>query len=190
MSLLRLSQWTYLTGAGGGASIDVVMATGGTIILDDPQKQEQKFHYGGVGLGFGFAFKLPKIRLPKFTLPEIKIPKIGGRSVGGAGSTLDFPSYGHVYMTSSFDGKELTRPDLQGAIVYIDGSLSALYGWAGDVMLMGIDPAKLVLGLSNTAFMWLAEEAISRAPAVLVMYGQTVGAQAGVSVGLLAGYLH
>ncbi|WP_118186154.1 hypothetical protein [Paraburkholderia phosphatilytica] len=190
MSLLRLSQWTYSTGAGGGAGIDIVMATGGTIILDDPQKQEQKFHYGGVGIGFGLAFKIPRIKLPKFTVPELKIPKIGGRSASGAGSTLDFPSYGHVYMTSSFDGKELTRPDIQGAVVYIDGSVSALYGWAGDVMLLGIDPAKLVLGLSNSALMWLAEEAIYRAPALLVMYGQTVGVQAGASIGLLVGYLH
>lgn len=190
MSLLRTSKWGYKTGAGGGASVEFVMATGGTIVLTDPQARPQSFYYGGVGLGVGVGFKIPRIKLPKFALPEIKLPKIGDRGVGAAGSTLDFPSYGSVYMTNAFTGKELTRSDFQGAVVYLDGSLSVLYGWAGDVMLLGMNPAMLALGLSNPAFMTFAEQAVAQAPAVLLMYGQTVGFQAGASAGILVGYLH
>jgi hypothetical protein len=190
MSLLRPSKWTYTTGAGGGASIEFFMASGGEIVLADPQSRPCTFYYGGVGVGIGKSVSLPSIKLPKFTLPKIALPKIAGRSVGSAGSTLDFPSVGAVYMTNSFHGNELTRSDFQGATIYLDGSLSAIYGWAGDVMLLGMNPAMLTLGLSSPAFITFAEQAIMHAPAVLVMRGQTLGFQSGASAGILAGYLH
>ncbi|KVG13257.1 hypothetical protein [Burkholderia thailandensis] len=190
MSFLRLSKWTYNTGAGGGLSVEIVMATGGTIILTDPEKHDQSFYYGGVGVGIGAGLKIPKIKLPRFSTPEIKLPPIRGRSVGAAGSTLDFPSYGSIYMTSAFRGTELSRSDFQGGTIYVDGSLSALYGWAGDAMLLGMNPALLAAGLSGPGFSWLLQRAISEAPAVLIMRGQTVGFQAGASIGILAGYVH
>ena len=126
MSWLRKSGWKYSTGAGGGASIEFVMASGGDIILTTPDERAQSFYYGGVGVGFGVGLKLPRIKLPKFTIPEIKVPKLAGRNVGGAGSTFDFPSGGLVFMTSAFRGEELSRSDLQGATVYLDGSAGAV----------------------------------------------------------------
>jgi hypothetical protein len=190
MSFIRRSKWTYSTGAGGGAGFAFVMATGGDILLADPAGQPQNFYYGGVGVGFSWPAKLPRMKLPKFTVPEIRLPNVGGRSVAAAGSTFDFPSFGDIFMTNAFHGKELTRSDLQGAIVYIDASASLVYGWAGDLMLLGINTPMFVLGLSSPAFSFLMEEAVANAPAVLFMRGQTVGIQAGASLGLLAGYMH
>ena len=52
MSWLRKSGWQYSTGAGGGASLEFLMASGGDIILTAPDEQTQSFYYGGVGVGF------------------------------------------------------------------------------------------------------------------------------------------
>jgi hypothetical protein len=190
MSLLRLSKWTYTTGATGGVSIEFVVASGGTIVLNDPAQQEQDFHYGGIGVGLGFGAKLPKIKLPKMTLPELRLPKVAGREVGGAGSAKSFPSSGSVYMTNAFRGDELTRSNIQGGTIYVDAGAGLFVGEAGSAMLLGINPAMLTLGIMNPGFAWLLHDAIAHAPAVLVMHGLTAGVQAGAGVGLLAGYLH
>ena len=54
----------------------------------------------------------------------------------------------------------------------------------------GTNSAQLAFGLSSPAMVWLAEEAIAQAPAVLVMGGTTAGLQAGAGIGILLGYLH
>lgn len=191
MSLLRLSDWTYNTGAGGGASVEFVTATGGLLRLSDPKKQDHDYYYGGLGIGYGIGLKIPKMRFPRFTTPKIDLPpKIGGRSVSGAGAGVHTPSGGLVYMTNAFQGKELGPDDFRGGTVYLDGSLSLIIGQAGDAMLMGINPIMLALGLSNPAFTPVLEEAISNAPVLLITHGRTWGYQAGFSVGLLAGYVH
>ncbi|MGS0892050.1 hypothetical protein ACVBGC_05750 [Burkholderia stagnalis] len=190
MSLLRLSDWTYNTGAGGAASVEFVTATGGLLRLTDPSKQDHDYYYGGLGLGYGLGLKIPKMRFPRFTTPKIELPPIGGRAVAAAGAGVHTPSGGWVYMTNAFQGKELGPDDFRGGTVYLDGSLSLIIGQAGDVMLMGINPVMLALGLSNPAFSLVLEEAISNAPVVLVTHGRTWGFQAGFGVGLLAGYVH
>ncbi|WP_321933529.1 hypothetical protein [Burkholderia cenocepacia] len=190
MSLLRLSDWTYNTGAGGGASVEFVTATGGLLRLTDPTKQDHDYYYGGLGIGYGLGLKIPKIRFPKFTTPEIKLPPIGGRDAAAAGAGVHTPSGGWVYMTHAFQGKELSANDFRGGTVYLDASLSAIIGQAGDIMLMGINSAMLALGLSNPALSMLAEEAIANAPVLLITHGRTYGFQAGFGVGLLVGYVH
>ena len=190
MSWLRKSGWKYSTGAGGGASIEFVMASGGDIILTTPDERAQSFYYGGVGVGLGVGLKLPRVKLPKFTIPEIKVPKLAGRNVGGAGSTFDFPSGGLVFMTSAFRGEELSRSDLQGATVYLDGSAGAVVSQAGTVMLLGINSAKLAFGLTSPSRIWMAEEAIFQAPALLYMHGRSAGLQAGFGAGVFIGYMH
>lgn len=190
MSFMRRSKWTYTTGAGGGAGFEFVMATGGDIILADPQGKPQSFGYGGVGVGLSWSIKIPKIKLPKFSIPEVKLAKVGGHSVGATGSTFDFPSYGDIFITPSFHGAELTRADLQGSILYIDASIGLIYGWGGDLMLLGIDTPMFLLGLSNPAFSMLMEDAVAHAPALLFMRGRTLGLQAGASIGILAGDMH
>jgi hypothetical protein len=190
VSILRPSKWSYKTGATGGASVEFVVASGGTIVLADPGGQESDFYYGGVGVGLGFGLRVPKIKLPRFSLPELKIPKIAGHEVGGAGSLKSFDSAGLVFMAPAFQGAELSRSDFQGATIYLDGGLGIGYGKAGTAMLLGINPAQLALGLSSPALTWLAENAISQAPAVLLMGGTTVGLLAGAGAGILVGYLH
>lgn len=190
MSILRVSQWAYQTGATGGISVEFVIVSGGTIVLSDPANQEQDFHYAGIGVGLGFGIKVPKIKLPKMTLPGFHLPKIRGREVGGAGSGKSFPSGGAVYMTSAFRGQELARPDLQGGTLYVDAGAGLIVGHAGSAMLLGMNSALLALGLSNPAMSWLIMNAIEQAPAVLLMHGWTVGMQAGGGAGLLGGYLH
>lgn len=200
MSYLRPSKWNYQTGATGGVGIEFVVASGGLIVLHDPAGQEQDFHYGGVGVGLSAGLKIPKIKLPKFTIPEIKMPKIGGRSVGGAGSTKDFTSAGSVYMTSAFQGQELTRADFQGGTIYVDAGAGLIVGYAGSAMLLGMNASLLALGAGPglamamaagpAGLIWLVEQAIESAPAVLLMHGWTVGPQAAVGAGILAGYLH
>ncbi len=56
-------------------------------------------------------------------------------------------------------------------------------------MLLGIHSAKLATGLSSASTIWLAEEAIFEARAILLMYGTTTGLIAGGSIGILAGSL-
>lgn len=190
MSLFRHSDWIYKTGATGGVSLELAVASGGTIVLADPGGQIFDFYYGGVGIGYGLGLRIPKIKLPRFSIPEIKIPKIAGHEVGGAGSLKSFDSGGLVFMTAAFRGTELSKSDFQGATVYLDGGLGIGYGKAGTAMLLGINPAQLALGLSSPAMVWLAEKAIAQAPAALVMGGTTAGLLAGAGAGILVGYLH
>ncbi|MFP3503836.1 hypothetical protein [Burkholderia sp. SIMBA_062] len=190
MSIFRHSDWTYKTGATGGVSLELAVASGGTIVLADPSGQLFDFYYGGIGIGYGVGLRIPKIKLPRFSIPEIKIPKIAGHEVGGAGSLKSFDSAGLIYMAPAFDGKELSKSDFQGATVYLDGGVGVGYGKAGTAMLLGINPAQLALGLSSPAMMWLAENAIAHARAALVMGGTTVGLIAGGGAGILVGYLH
>lgn len=63
MLLLRLSKWTYDTGATSGISVAFVVASGGTIVLRDPAKGEQDFYDGGLGVGAGWGIKIPNIKL-------------------------------------------------------------------------------------------------------------------------------
>lgn len=190
MSLFRHSDWIYRTGATGGVSFEIAVASGGTIVLADPAGKLVDFYYGGLGIGYGLGLRIPKIKLPRFSIPEIKIPKIAGHEVGGAGSIKAFDSGGRIYMTSAFNGKELSKSDFQGATVYLDGGIGVGYGKAGTAMLLGINSAQLALGLSSPAMMWLAENAIANAPVALVMGGTTVGVIAGAGAGILVGYLH
>jgi hypothetical protein len=57
-------------------------------------------------------------------------------------------------------------------------------------MLLGINPAMLALGLTSPAMSMILADAVANAPALLYMHGRTVGFQAGVGGGILAGYLH
>ena len=197
MSIFRHSDWTYKTGATGGVSLELAVASGGTIVLADPGGQLFDFYYGGIGIGYGVGLRIPKIKLPRFSIPEIKIPKIAGHEVGGACSLKSFDSAGLIYMAPAFDGKELSKSDFQGATVYLDGGVGVGYGKAGTAMLLGINPAQLALGLRHrsrppgrAAMVWLAENAIAHARAILVMGGTTVGVIAGGGAGILVGYLH
>ncbi|KAG8151667.1 hypothetical protein [Burkholderia catarinensis] len=189
MSFLRRSQWEYQTGSTFGASIELVMGSGGEILLKNPSGQFQRFWYGGLGVGLGFGVKIPKVRLPKFA--------INSKAISGSGSAEAFPSTGWIYMTSAFSGTELERSDLQGGAVYLDGSAEIILGGGGgSVMLLGINPALLSLALSQIAVNpFMFEWVIRRAKALLIMVGVNAGLNAngmgfGGGAGILAGYVH
>jgi len=48
---LRESQWRYKTGAGGSLNVDLLLASGGVIVVDPPSGPPRKFEYSGVGIG-------------------------------------------------------------------------------------------------------------------------------------------
>jgi len=186
---IRPSKWTYDTGATGGASVEFIVASGGEIILRDPSQKKVTFYYGGAGLGVGLGINLSKLKIPHFSLPNIAMPKIFGRDVSAAGSLESYSSVGTIFMTSAFRGSELTKSDFQGGAVYIDAGAGLIYGRSASAMLLGIHSAKLATGLSSASTIWLAEEAIFEARAILLMYGTTTGLIAGGSIGILAGSL-
>jgi hypothetical protein len=138
---LRKSNWTFDTSAGDGGAFGVLLTSGGLIVLDDPEGNPQKFKYGG--LGMGLSVPLPKLLHPKLTLPKITIR---GQEIAGTGSTTDFPGKGVVYETVACHGG-LTPQKLDGGVIYFDGSAGFLYGKGVTVMLCGINPELLQIGV-------------------------------------------
>lgn len=191
MWLFRESKWSFDASATGGVSLDFLVASGGEIILKDPNQQSHSLHYGGMGVGFGVGARIPAIRLPRLALPEIRLPKISGRDAGGSVASKNFTSHGFVYMTDAFHGNELSMSDFQGATIYIDVGAGLFAGEGVTLMLLGINPAFLMMSIMNPALSSAAVNfSIRQAPAALVMYGQTVALQAGFGAGLLVGMLH
>lgn len=47
----KRSAWTFNTSGGGGFNIDVIAASAGEIILNNPVGQNVKFHFGAIGAG-------------------------------------------------------------------------------------------------------------------------------------------
>ncbi|WP_322047527.1 hypothetical protein [Paraburkholderia sp. J67] len=187
---MRDSKWTYNTGSTAGASVEFVIASGGEIALNDPDGHRVNFHYGGAGVGYGVGIKISKIRIPKIRLPDIKIPPVFGHEVGGAGSIESFDSGGYVFMAPGFHGAELSRSDFQGATIYFDAGAGLGYAKAATGMLMGINAARLAMGMSSPMLEWMAIDAIADARACLLMYGTSVGLVAGGGIGILVGYVH
>ena len=44
---LRESEWKYDTGAGGGAGLELLLASGGVMVFDPPSGQPEQFAYAG-----------------------------------------------------------------------------------------------------------------------------------------------
>ena len=155
-----------------------VAASGGAIYLKDPAKADVTFHYGGLGAGFSDGFKLPKIG-------KIKVA-VKGQGVGGVVAPAAFPNTGRVFVTDAFRGKELTRADLRGVTVFVEGGAGLIGGGSVSAMLLGIDPAAFI---SAAPIQPLLMMVIETAPAVLVTAGLNVGLQAGWGVAAFAGLM-
>ena len=161
-----LSEWTFKTSATGGLGVAFVAGSGGAIYLKDPARTEVTFHYGGLGAGFSDGFKLPKIG-------KIKVA-VKGKGVGGVVAPGAFLNTGRVFITDAFRGKELSRADLRGVTVFVEGGAGVVGGGSVSAMLLGIDPAAFV---------------VETAPAVLVTAGLNVGLQAGWGVAAFVGLM-
>jgi hypothetical protein len=180
---LRESKWIYNTAATSGLGMEMLAASGGTIVLTDPSNEDQSFSYAGFGIGF-ISVPIPKIKLPPLPLLN--------RDIGATGAAKSFFGDGVIYMTASFQGRELAKSDMQGGSVYLDGSSGLLAGYGGSVMLLGINTAFLAPWLLSPGIgANLAANAMQQAPAILVMHGQTEGLIASVAgVSAMIGYLH
>jgi hypothetical protein len=182
IEFLRMSKWTYTNGATGGVGTGLLAASGGTLSFTDPDKQAQDFSYAGLGIGI-FSIAIPKIKIPD--LPILN------RGITGTGAARSFDGGGLLYMTESFHGRELSKSDLQGGTVYLDVSTGLLAGYGGSVMLLGINTAFLAPWIINPGLgANLAANAMRKAPAVLVIYGQSEGLIASVGdLSAMLGYL-
>lgn len=177
------SGWSYETGATGGVGIAFVSLSGGAIYLVDPAGRQVTFHDGGLGAGFSGGFKLPKLgRVPQ--------PRIRQTAVSAAGSLKSFTSGGLVFKSTRFGSRELTRSDIQGAVLFLELGAGVIGGGSVNVMLFGMNSLLLAAGLTSTAMSSLTTQAIEGASGLLVMGGLNVGIQAGWSAAGLVGYLH
>lgn len=50
---LSVSDWEYKSASGGGLTVMFAAASGGLLTLTDPNKAEQQFRYGSLGVGVG-----------------------------------------------------------------------------------------------------------------------------------------
>ena len=116
--------------------------------------------------------------------------RVKDRAVGASLASTFFKNEGAVYVTEAFHGQELRRSDLQGATLFLDGSLTLIGGVSGTAMLLGIDASSLMMAMSvpilvAEALPWV----ISRAPAVLIMGGATAALQVGAGAAAYLGYM-
>ncbi|WP_321818263.1 MULTISPECIES: hypothetical protein [unclassified Paraburkholderia] len=182
---LRESNWKYDTGAGGGGGIDVVLASGGVVVLDPPTGQPEQFAYAGVGMGITFPI-LKWLKLGKLELPKLNVQ---GRSVGASGATKGFDSSGKVYMTEAFRGTELEIRNFEGGVIYVDWSLGYLAGWSGTFMLAGIDPRLMKLATVPVAGAAFMRQAIMSAPVFIRTVGRMEGLTDSLGGGIMFGQL-
>jgi hypothetical protein len=62
LSIIRRSEWSFITSGTGGVGLSVVAVSGGTVVLSDPREREQRFRYGAAGVGWSFGIrKIPTI---------------------------------------------------------------------------------------------------------------------------------
>lgn len=176
------SAWSFYTSAGGSASIGPLLASGGMFVLEDPEHNLRRFDYAGFGAGTGQP--IPKLlRMPKLALPKITLK---GQEFGIAGATKDFPTNGVVYITEACHGADLTPEQLEGGAIYFDLGAGWLRGYSGTLMVAGINPELLQMGIMIQR---LIELAISCAPAVILMSGQNEGLQESVSADFMFGQI-
>jgi|GEM_PF-799277 hypothetical protein len=171
MKILRRSGWTFDTSAGGGIGYGSFTVEGGIFALRDLEGVSHQYSFSAFGTSIsrsltGF-FHIPKFALPKFIIKR--------KELGGSGSTADFNSYGKLFLTESFKGADLTKPQsLEGGVVYFEGAAGYLVGGSASLMILGISRELILLGIGKPD---LIGTAIRSAPAVLTMTGVNEGLQ-------------
>ena len=181
---LARSAWTYETGATGGLGIEFVAISGGALYLNDPAGGQPVYYFGALGAGLSFGFKIPK-------LPKVQVR---GKSVSAAGSIKQLPSGGTIWKRSHFGNRDLSRTDIQGAVVFLEGAIGLGIGVSGDAMLFGINAAALAGAIAASAAMPLVssyaiDAALNTATGAMVFGGLNVGPQAGGGIAGLVGYM-
>ncbi len=108
-----------------------------------PGGKPVNFFYGSAGAGLGLGVKLPKVGKL-----EIR-PERLGKAITGTIAPEDAPNTGQVYMTEWFKAEELSRSDLCGVCLMLDGGTGLVIGYSVTVMLLGIDPAAVAAQLTS-----------------------------------------
>lgn len=174
MKLARASKWSFVTSNGGGVGVGFAAAEGGSITLNDPNtKVDTKFMYGGLGVGIGRGFKVPKIG-------RIHLPGI-------TGSSESFPSSGNVWISQDFAGVELSASDIAGGCTFMETSGGVAWGHSGCLLTFGMNLALL----ANVAFSpGLMTYALKSATGYLWFHGMNYGLQAGLGGASYVGALY
>lgn len=128
----RRSAWKFDGCSSVGISIGVLAATKGELVFTAPSGQKNIFSYIGAGLGVGLGLK--------------GIKSVGGLKggnkmpdIGGSVSPSYYESGGVLYMTSAFQGYELTTDDLTGRCTFGDVGANLGAGGSGCIMNIGLD---------------------------------------------------
>lgn len=180
INLRKESDWQFFTSAGGAGGAGSVLISSGMFVLTDPEEHNHKFHYGGAGVGWSY----PLSKLP--SRPTLALPKLTlhGHEIGATGATADFPSDGIVYVTEACHGADLTPQALVGGAIYFDGGFGWLRGYSGTLLIVGINPELLEIGVMFPPMLNLA---LSTATAVIFMKGQNEGLQESIGVDYMLG---
>lgn len=184
---LSVSDWKYKTASGGGLTVMFAAASGGLLTLTDPDKAEQQFRYGSLGVGVGAGARLP--RVGKINL------LVRGKSVGAVGANEDFPAIGTVLVADSVAGRGLVRDDFKGGCVFLEGGLGLVGGGSGSGVLFGLDPKLLIMSTAavGAGGALLPQDTLPRllrsAKGVIFSAGFNIGVQAGGGLALTLGGL-
>ncbi|WP_460418596.1 hypothetical protein [Pseudomonas sp. microsymbiont 2] len=184
---LSVSDWKYKSASGGGLAVMFAAASGGMLTLTDPNKAEQQFRYGSLGVGVGAGAHLP--RVGKINL------LVRGKSVGAVGTNEDFPAIGTVLVADSVAGRGLDRDDFKGGCLFLDGGLGLVGGAAGSGVLFGLDPKLLLLSTAAVGAGGGISPQHSLVPllrsakGVILSAGLNIGVQAGGGLALTVGGL-
>ncbi|WP_157696082.1 hypothetical protein [Caballeronia temeraria] len=167
------------TAKANSGNLDRLLASGGELVLVDPESESHRLFYGRMGTSIELETAISTLRSRILNAPV---------QTGTADSpNLQF-DFSPIYMTDAFRGQELSHSDLRGACVYVDAGRRFLAGVPA--MLLGINAAEMSVGLSSPADLRIAERAIARAPAVLLLRGATAGLHARTYSGVEFGYLN
>ncbi|MBN3803233.1 hypothetical protein GXB81_09215 [Paraburkholderia sp. Ac-20336] len=167
-------------------NVDLLLASGGVIVVDPPSGPPRKFEYSGVGIGLSIPI-LKWLKLQKLELPKISIR---GHGIGGSGSAKGFDSNGTVYMTETFHGDELEAQNFEGGIIYLDWSAGYLAGWSGSYLLAGINLELMKAAMVPWAGGTFLRQAIMSAPVFIKTQGRMEGLTDSIGAGLMFGQIH
>ncbi len=165
------SAWKFVTSASGGIGVSLLAAEGGAIYFNDPLGAAQTFHYGAVGAGLSWGFKIP--RLPKL--------QIRGKSVGAVVAPPAFPCGGVLYITDGFHGDELSKSDIQGPCMFVEVGGGLAVGGYGGAMLIGLSTPAVLAAIATplmASMIW--PSVMATAKGALMFAGLNAGLQAGV----------
>jgi hypothetical protein len=166
------SAWTFYTSSNGGIGVEFVAAEGGAIWLVSPYEDYVKYYYGGVGAGYSWGLKVPKVG-------KVQL-RIRGKGITGNVAPASFTNAGKLYILDSFAGDELTASDITGVCMFVELGGGVVAGGSATAMVLGMDPLWLaaLLATSFAPNPFIMSKLATSATALLVMGGVNVGLQA------------